>query len=61
MRNDTRARFNTYVSGLATANGIGDAAKKFAVTPSVQQRLWKPRFSSPASSSSESTSFPSTK
>ncbi|OAD81601.1 capsid protein [Comamonas thiooxydans] len=39
MRNDTRARFNTYVSGLAAANGIGDAAKKFAVTPSVQQTL----------------------
>lgn len=39
MRNDTRARFNTYVGGLATANGIDNAAQKFAVTPSVQQRL----------------------
>lgn len=39
MRNDTRARFNTYVGGLAAANGVDNAAQKFAVTPSVQQRL----------------------
>ncbi|RGE46116.1 phage major capsid protein, P2 family [Comamonas testosteroni] len=39
MRNDTRARFSAYVGGLVAANGIADAAQKFAVTPSVQQRL----------------------
>ena len=39
MRNETRARFTAYVGGLSTANGIADAAQKFAVTPSVQQRL----------------------
>ena len=38
MRNETRARFNTYVGGLATTNGIADPEKTFAVLPSVQQR-----------------------
>lgn len=40
MRNDTRVAFNAYVQALAELNGVPSAAgTKFAVNPSVQQRL----------------------
>ncbi|MBH9536938.1 phage major capsid protein, P2 family [Novosphingopyxis sp. YJ-S2-01] len=39
MRNSTRQAFDAYVSQIAELNGVSDATKKFAVEPSVQQRL----------------------
>ena len=39
MRNDTRVKFNAYMSQLAMLNGVDDVAKKFTVEPSVQQTL----------------------
>lgn len=39
MRNETRLLFNAYLDAIASGNGIPDATKKFAATPSVQQRL----------------------
>ncbi len=41
MRNDTRARFNTYVSTIALLNHVPveDTVKKFNVDPVVEQRL----------------------
>jgi len=39
MRNDTRLAFNAYLGRQAELNGVGDASKKFSVTPSVEQTL----------------------
>ncbi|GGY12693.1 phage major capsid protein, P2 family [Massilia dura] len=39
MRNDTRLKFNAYMAAIQQLNGVPDATKKFAVTPSVQQKL----------------------
>lgn len=39
MQNETRKKFDAYISQLGTLNGIPDAGKKFTVTPSVQQTL----------------------
>lgn len=39
MRNDTRKLFSGYMAQQATLNGVESAGTKFAVTPSVQQKL----------------------
>lgn len=39
MRNETRVLFNQYLSDVANLNGVSSAAKKFTVSPSVQQTL----------------------
>lgn len=39
MRNETRLQFEKYCATIAQLNGVGDATKKFSVTPSVQQIL----------------------
>lgn len=39
MRNDTRVLFNAYVQAIAQLNGVPDATVKFAVDPTVQQKL----------------------
>lgn len=39
MRNETRVLYNAYLAQLATLNGVASAVAKFAVEPSVQQRL----------------------
>ncbi len=39
MNNQTREKFNGYLQQTAHLNGIPDAAVKFTVTPSVQQKL----------------------
>lgn len=39
MRNKTRIAFNAYTSQIALLSGIGNAAEKFTVTPSVAQKL----------------------
>lgn len=41
MRNETRQAFNAYLQQLAVLNGIdqGSVAKKFSVSPTVQQKL----------------------
>lgn len=39
MRNETRVLFNAYMAAIASLNGVANAATKFAVEPSVQQRL----------------------
>lgn len=39
MRNATRALFNAYVSQIALLNGVDNATVKFAVDPSVEQKL----------------------
>ena len=41
MRNDTRILFNQFASQVAKLNGVPEATQKFAVDPSVQQRLEK--------------------
>lgn len=41
MRNDTRILFNQFATQVAKLNGVPDATQKFAVDPSVQQRLEK--------------------
>lgn len=41
MRNDTRILFNQFAAQVAKLNGVPDATQKFAVEPSVQQRLEK--------------------
>lgn len=41
MRNDTRILFNQFASQVAKLNGVQAASQKFAVDPSVQQRLEK--------------------
>ncbi|WP_186210146.1 phage major capsid protein, P2 family [Burkholderia gladioli] len=39
MRNDARKKFNDYMSAIERLNGVPDAKTKFAVSPSVQQKL----------------------
>ncbi|ECU5923649.1 capsid protein, partial [Salmonella enterica subsp. enterica serovar Reading] len=41
MRQETRFKFNVYLSRVAELNGIdaGDVSKKFTVEPSVTQTL----------------------
>ncbi|PHV11326.1 phage major capsid protein, P2 family [Chitinimonas sp. BJB300] len=39
MRNETRTQFNAFLSQVATLNGVSDATQKFAVDPSIQQKL----------------------
>lgn len=39
MRNETRVAFNAYMADIAQLNGVDNAAVKFTVTPSVQQKL----------------------
>ncbi|WP_018609405.1 phage major capsid protein, P2 family [Uliginosibacterium gangwonense] len=39
MRNETRKVFNAFTAQVATLNGVPNAAEKFAVTPTVQQKL----------------------
>ncbi|EOM7816973.1 MULTISPECIES: P2 family phage major capsid protein, partial [Escherichia] len=41
MRQETRFKFNAYLSRVAELNGIdaGDVSKKFTVEPSVTQTL----------------------
>lgn len=39
MRNDTRLKFNAYMAAIQQLNGVPDATKKFAVAPTVQQKL----------------------
>lgn len=39
MRNETRVAFNAYVKAIEELNGVPDARTKFAVSPSVQQKL----------------------
>lgn len=39
MKNETRIAFNTYTQKVAQLNGVGDASVKFAVEPSVEQKL----------------------
>lgn len=41
MRNDTRVLFNQFTAQVAKLNGVPDATQKFAVDPSIQQRLEK--------------------
>jgi P2 family phage major capsid protein len=39
MRNETRKLFHGYLAQVAKINGVGSAAEKFTVTPSIQQKL----------------------
>lgn len=39
MRNDTRIKYELHAKQQATINGVADATKKFAVSPSVEQKL----------------------
>lgn len=39
MRNDTRKLFNAYLQQIATLNGVDDVTTKFAVEPTVAQKL----------------------
>lgn len=39
MKNTTRAAFNSLLTRIGTLNEVSDATQKFAVTPSVQQKL----------------------
>lgn len=39
MRNDTRKQFNGYLANIAQLSGVASAITKFAVEPSVQQKL----------------------
>jgi len=39
MQNKTRLAFNAYLEAIAQLNGVPSAAAKFAVDPSVQQKL----------------------
>ncbi|WP_336268815.1 phage major capsid protein, P2 family [Vreelandella arctica] len=41
MRNDTRSHFNNFAAKVAKLNGVPDATQKFAVDPTIQQRLEK--------------------
>ena len=41
MRNDTRTLFNSFATQVAKLNGVPDATQKFAVDPTIQQRLEK--------------------
>ncbi|QDQ27718.1 phage major capsid protein, P2 family [Chitinimonas arctica] len=39
MRNETRVLFDAYLDAVAQLNGVSSATRKFAVAPSVQQKL----------------------
>jgi P2 family phage major capsid protein len=39
MRNETRLAYNAYLDQLARLNGVPSATEKFAVAPSIQQKL----------------------
>lgn len=39
MRNETRKKYNSFTQQVATLNGVGNAAEKFSVEPTVQQKL----------------------
>ena len=39
MHNQTRLAYNQFLSRIAQINGVADATQKFAVEPSVEQRL----------------------
>ena len=39
MHNQTRLAYNQFLSRIAQLNGVADATQKFAVEPSVEQRL----------------------
>ena len=39
MRNDTRKKFTGFMGQLAQLNGVDNAAEKFAVEPTIQQKL----------------------
>lgn len=39
MRNETRRKYNAYLSNVATLNGVDQATTKFAVEPTIQQKL----------------------
>jgi len=39
MRNETRSAFNAFMQTLASLNGVPSASVKFAVSPSIQQKL----------------------
>jgi len=41
MKNETRLAFDRYCAQVAHLNGISDPSKKFAVAPSVEQKLEK--------------------
>jgi P2 family phage major capsid protein len=41
MKNETRILFDKYVSQVAQLNGVTDPTKKFAIEPSVEQKLEK--------------------
>lgn len=41
MRNETRSHFNNFAAQVAKLNGVPDATQKFAVDPTIQQRLEK--------------------
>lgn len=39
MRNETRLKYTAYATAIAKLSGVANAAEKFAVAPSVQQKL----------------------
>lgn len=39
MRKETRLAFNAYMAAIAALSGVPSAAEKFAIAPSVQQKL----------------------
>ncbi len=39
MRPQTRLKYNSYLTRLASLNGVADATQQFTATPSVQQKL----------------------
>jgi P2 family phage major capsid protein len=39
MRNETRVAYNAYSAAIAQLSGVANAAEKFTVAPSVQQKL----------------------
>ena len=38
-RNNTVAKFEQYVEGVARANGVSDVSKKFAIAPGVERKI----------------------
>ena len=39
MRNETRVLYTAFLAAVAELNGVANAAEKFAVSPTIQQRL----------------------
>ena len=39
MRNETRKKFTSFMGQLAQLNGVDNAAEKFTVEPTIQQKL----------------------